>query len=103
MYLQYAVRLDTMPASGGDPVTAALCLSLTASQDCEEDSIDKRLAASIPRVLLTRIEFEPFGNYSTNVLSGLKNKYIVLKSIDAAKNGADTGASSTTSSMLGEY
>lgn len=89
-----------MPASGGDPVTAALCLSLTASQVSEEDSIDKRLAASVPRVLLTRIEFEPFENYSVNVLSGLKNKYIVLKNLDTAKNGADTGASSTISSML---
>ena len=90
-----------MPASGGDPVTAALCLSLTASQVSEEDSIDKRLAASVPRVLLTRIEFETFENYSVNVLSGLKNKYIVLKNLDTAKNGADTGSSSTISSMLG--
>jgi hypothetical protein len=92
-----------MPASGGDPVTAALRLSLTASQVSEEDSIDKRLAASVPRVLLTRIEYEPLGNYSTNVLSNLKSKYIVLKSIDAAKNGIEAGASSTTSSMPGEY
>jgi hypothetical protein len=97
-----------MPASGGDPVTAALCLSLTASQGPEEDSIDKRLAASVPRVLLTRIEFELFGNCSANILSDLKSKYIVLKSIDTAKNGGDknggdAAVSSPTSSTLDEY
>jgi hypothetical protein len=92
-----------MPASGGDPVTAALCLSLTASQGSEEDSIDKRLAASVPRVLLTRIEFEPFVNYSANVLIDLKSKYIVLKSIDTVKNGGDTAVSSASSSTLDEY
>jgi len=92
-----------MPASGGDPVTAALCLSLTASQGSEEDSIDKRLAASVPRVLLTRVEFEPFGNCSANLLSDLKSKYIVLKSVDTAKNGGDAAVSSTTSSTLDEY
>jgi len=92
-----------MPASGGDPVTAALCLSLTASQGSEEDSIDKRLAASVPRVLLTRIEFEPFENCSASLRSDLKSKYIVLKSIDTAKNGGDAAVSSTTSSTLDGY
>ncbi|PSN57763.1 hypothetical protein C0J52_00345 [Blattella germanica] len=70
-----------MPASGGDPVTTALRLSLTASQGSQDDSIniDKRLVASSARVLLTHIEYEPVGNCMANALNHLKHKYIVLK------------------------
>jgi hypothetical protein len=91
-----------MPASGGDPVTAALRLSLTASQGYEDiSSIDKRLEASAARVLLTHIEYEPLGKSLGNVLTNLKSKYIVLRNQDAAKNGTDTASPSTTSDMPG--
>ncbi|XP_069701386.1 ubiquitin carboxyl-terminal hydrolase 36 [Periplaneta americana] len=89
-----------MPASGGDPVTAALRLSLTASQGSQDSSnLDKRLIASNARVLLTRIDYEPAGNCLGNAITQLKNKYIVLKSQDAIRNGAETAALSTNSTM----
>jgi hypothetical protein len=92
-----------MPASGGDPVTAALRLSIAASQDSEDNnSLDKRLIASAARVLLTHIEYEPHGNCFADVLSNLKNKCIVLRSRDVAKNGTDAGAPSATLNMPGK-
>lgn len=88
-----------MPASGGDPVTAALCLSLAVSQGSEDNSLDKRLVASASPVLLSHIEYEPHGNCLEDVLSNLKNKCIVLRSPDIAKNGTDVAASSSTPNM----
>jgi hypothetical protein len=91
-----------MPASGCDPVTAALRLSLAVSQGSEDNSnLDKRLVASAARVLLTRIEYEPHGNCLEDVLNNLKNKCIVLRSQDIAKNGTDSVASSSTPNMPG--
>ena len=94
---------NTMPASGGDPVTAALRLSLTASQGSgEEISLDKRLAAATSRVLLTHIEYEPATSSIVNALDNLKNKYIVLKSHDTEKNGADSPAPASNSRITGK-
>jgi hypothetical protein len=91
-----------MPASGCDPVTAALCLSLAVSQGSEDNNnLDKRLVASAARVLLTRIEYEPHGNCFADVLNNLKNKCIVLRSQDVAQNGTDTTAASATPNMPG--
>ncbi|PNF25263.1 hypothetical protein B7P43_G12579 [Cryptotermes secundus] len=88
-----------MPASGCDPVTSSLRLSLEASQGSEDNSLDKRLVASAARVLLTHIEYEPHGNCLEDVLNNLKNKCIVLRSQDIAKNGTDAAASSSTPNM----
>jgi hypothetical protein len=92
-----------MPASGGDPVTAALRLSLAVNQDSEDNnSLDKRLIASAARVLLTRIEYEPHGNCFADVLNNLKNKCIVLRGQDTVKNGTDSATSSATLNMPGK-
>jgi hypothetical protein len=91
-----------MPASGGDPVTAALRLSLALSQGSEDNnSLDKYLVASAARVLLSHIEYEPHGNCLEDVLNDLKNKCIVLRSQDIAKNGTGAAASSSTPNMPG--
>jgi hypothetical protein len=89
-----------MPASGGDPVTAALRLSLTATQGPEDISFDKRLECSTARVLLTQIEFEPIGDSLANVISDLKNKYTVLNSQDSAKNGDTSSTSNVPGRVL---
>lgn len=91
-----------MPASGCDPVTSSLHLSLAVSQGSEDNSLDKRLVASAARVLWTHIEYEPHGNCLEDVLNNLKNKCIVLRSQDIAKNGTDAAASSSTPNMPGK-
>lgn len=68
-----------MPASTLDPVNAALRTALTKTDT--ENTLDSQLVAgSTKKALLSDIEFEPAGNYQTNVLDKLKSKYIVLKS-----------------------
>jgi hypothetical protein len=66
------------------------------------NSLEKRLAASAARVLLTRIEYEPHGNCLADVLNNLKNKCIVLRSQDITKNGADATAPCATTNMPGK-
>lgn len=68
-----------MPASIFDPVSSALHLSLTADDKSQNDLLDNRLISSAKSVLLTNIEFEETGTYQSDVLDGLKSKYIILK------------------------
>lgn len=68
-----------MPASIFDPVSSALHLSLTADDKNQNDLLDNRLISSAKSVLLTNIEFEETGTYQSDVLDGLKSKYIILK------------------------
>lgn len=74
-----------MPASGGDPVTTALRVSLAASE--RPGDLDKRLVASSAKVLLSHIEYESSGTYKSSILDNLKGKYIVLRTGGPIANG----------------
>lgn len=77
-----------MPASSGDPISAALTHSFASSSKkaSDGDSLDTKLIGSAKRVLLTEIKYEQTSSYSTN-LTELKSKYIVLKPTANAENG----------------
>ncbi|XP_045495794.1 ubiquitin carboxyl-terminal hydrolase 36 [Colias croceus] len=68
-----------MPASICDPVSNALRLSLTAEESQNSSLLDSRLYSSAKNVLLSKIEFEESGDYQSNVLDGLKSKYVVIR------------------------
>lgn len=68
-----------MPASICDPVTSALRLSLTPDESQNSSLLDSRLYSSAKNVLLSKIEFEESGDYQSNVLEGLKSKYVVIR------------------------
>ncbi|XP_023934211.1 ubiquitin carboxyl-terminal hydrolase 36 [Bicyclus anynana] len=68
-----------MPASICDPVSSALRLSLTAEESQGSSLLDSRLYSSAKSVLLSKIEFEESGDYQSNVLDGLKSKYVVIR------------------------
>ncbi|XP_022130071.1 ubiquitin carboxyl-terminal hydrolase 36 isoform X1 [Pieris rapae] len=68
-----------MPASICDPVSNALRLSLTADESQTSSLLDSRLYSSAKNVLLSKIEFEESGDYQSNVLDGLKSKYVVIR------------------------
>lgn len=68
-----------MPASICDPVSSALRLSLTAEESKSSSLLDSRLYSSAKSVLITKIEFEESGDYQSNVLDGLKSKYVVIR------------------------
>ncbi|XP_073947123.1 ubiquitin specific peptidase 36 isoform X2 [Choristoneura fumiferana] len=68
-----------MPASICDPVSSALRLSLTADESQSSSLLDSRLYSSAKSVLLSKIEFEESGDYQSNVLDGLKSKYVVIR------------------------
>lgn len=68
-----------MPASICDPVTSALRLSLTPDESQSSSLLDSRLYSSAKSVLLSKIEFEESGDYQSNVLEGLKSKYVVIR------------------------
>uniref|UniRef100_A0A2A4JTC6 Ubiquitin carboxyl-terminal hydrolase n=1 Tax=Heliothis virescens TaxID=7102 RepID=A0A2A4JTC6_HELVI len=68
-----------MPASICDPVTSALRLSLTPDESQSSSLLDSRLYSSAKSVLLSKIEFEESGDYQSNVLDGLKSKYVVIR------------------------
>ncbi|CAB3259968.1 unnamed protein product [Arctia plantaginis] len=68
-----------MPASICDPVTSALRLSLTPDESQSSSVLDSRLYSSAKSVLLSKIEFEESGDYQSNVLDGLKSKYVVIR------------------------
>ncbi|OWR48455.1 ubiquitin carboxyl-terminal hydrolase 36 like protein [Danaus plexippus plexippus] len=68
-----------MPASICDPVSSALRLSLTAEDSSNSSLLDRRLYSSAKSVLLSKIEFEESGDYQSNVLDGLKSKYVVIR------------------------
>ncbi|CAH0584346.1 unnamed protein product [Chrysodeixis includens] len=68
-----------MPASICDPVTSALRLSLTPDEPQSSSLLDSRLYSSAKSVLLSKIEFEESGDYQSNVLDGLKSKYVVIR------------------------
>lgn len=68
-----------MPASICDPVSNALRLSLTADDSQSSTLLDSRLYSSAKNVLLSKIEFEESGDYQSNVLDGLKSKYVVIR------------------------
>lgn len=68
-----------MPASICDPVSSALRLSLTAEEFQSSSLLDSRLYSSAKSVLITKIEFEESGDYQSNVLDGLKSKYVVIR------------------------
>lgn len=76
-----------MPASSGDPISAALNHSLAASSkfSCDEDNLDSKLIGSTKRVLLSEIKYEQTSSYSSNLLD-LKSKYIVLKPTGNVEN-----------------
>nr|CAD7430520.1 unnamed protein product [Timema monikensis] len=81
-----------MPASGGDPVSTALRLSLASSNG--HNDLDNKLVASSTRVLLSHIGYELSDSFQSTVLHNLKNKYIVLKSEGSVKeNGSATNVS----------
>ncbi|XP_041986605.1 ubiquitin carboxyl-terminal hydrolase 36 [Aricia agestis] len=67
-----------MPASVCDSVSNALHLSL-AEESQNSSLLDNRLYSSVKSVLLTNIEFEESGDYQSNVLDGLKTKYVVIR------------------------
>lgn len=77
-----------MPASSGDPISAALTQSFASSSKkaSDGDSLDTKLIGSAKRVLLTEIKYEQTSSYSTN-LTELKSKYIVLKPTANLENG----------------
>uniref|UniRef100_A0A1B6KW25 Ubiquitin carboxyl-terminal hydrolase n=1 Tax=Graphocephala atropunctata TaxID=36148 RepID=A0A1B6KW25_9HEMI len=77
-----------MPASSGDPISAALNHSLAASTKfaTDSDSLDSKLIGSTKRVLLDKINFEQTGSFSNNVVD-LKPNYIILKSPTTLENG----------------
>lgn len=68
-----------MPASICDPVTNALRLSLASDETQNSSLLDSRLYSSTKNVLLSKIEFEESGDYQSNVLDGLKSKYVVIR------------------------
>ncbi|XP_045766892.1 ubiquitin carboxyl-terminal hydrolase 36 isoform X1 [Maniola jurtina] len=68
-----------MPASICDPVSSALRLSLTAEESQGSSLLDSRLYSSAKNVLLSKIEFEESGDYQSNILDGLKSKYVVIR------------------------
>lgn len=68
-----------MPASICDPVSSALRLSLTAEESQSSSLLDSRLYSSAKNVLLSKIDFEESGDYQSNVLDGLKSKYVVIR------------------------
>lgn len=68
-----------MPASICDPVSSALRLSLTADESQSSSLLDSRLYSSAKSALLSKIEFEESGDYQSNVLDGLKSKYVVIR------------------------
>lgn len=68
-----------MPASICDPVSSALRLSLTADDTQSSSLLDSRLYSSAKSVLLTKIDFEESGDFQSNVLDGLKSKYVVIR------------------------
>nr|CAD7461954.1 unnamed protein product [Timema tahoe] len=85
-------RGNSMPASGGDPVSTALRLSLASSNG--HNDLDNKLVASSTRVLLSHIGYELSDSFQSTVLHNLKNKYIVLKSEASLKeNGSATNVS----------
>ncbi|XP_028172565.1 ubiquitin carboxyl-terminal hydrolase 36 [Ostrinia furnacalis] len=68
-----------MPASICDPVSSALRLSLTADESQSSSLLDSRIYSSAKSVLLTKIDFEESGDFQSNVLDGLKSKYVVIR------------------------
>ncbi|CAG9793919.1 unnamed protein product [Diatraea saccharalis] len=68
-----------MPASICDPVSNALRLSITADESQSSSLLDSRLYSSAKGVLLTKIDFEESGDFQSNVLDGLKSKYVVIR------------------------
>lgn len=68
-----------MPASICDPVSSALRLSLATDESQSSSLLDSRLFSSAKSVLLSKIEFEESGDYQSNVLDGLKSKYVVIR------------------------
>ncbi|XP_046660387.1 ubiquitin carboxyl-terminal hydrolase 36 isoform X2 [Homalodisca vitripennis] len=77
-----------MPASSGDPISAALKHSLAASSKftSDGDSLDSKLIGSAKHVLLTEIKYDQTGSFSNTVLD-LKSKYIILKPPTSLENG----------------
>ncbi|XP_054286991.1 ubiquitin carboxyl-terminal hydrolase 36-like isoform X1 [Macrosteles quadrilineatus] len=77
-----------MPASTGDPISAALSHSLAASSKLSSDSdtLDTKLIGSTKRVLLTEIKYEQTSTFNSN-LEDLKSKYVVLKPNVNSENG----------------
>lgn len=77
-----------MPASSGDPISAALTHSFASSSkiSSDGDSLDTKLSGSAKRVLLSEIKYEQTSSYSSN-LTELKSKYIVLKPSSNLENG----------------
>ncbi|XP_063535147.1 ubiquitin carboxyl-terminal hydrolase 36 isoform X2 [Cydia strobilella] len=68
-----------MPASICDPVSSALRLSLAADESQGSSLLDSRLYSSAKSMLLSKIEFEESGDYQSNILDGLKSKYVVIR------------------------
>lgn len=68
-----------MPASICDPVTNALRLSLASDESQSSSLLESRLYSSTKSVLLSKIDFEESGDYQSNVLDGLKAKYVVIR------------------------
>lgn len=92
-----------MPASICDPVTNALRLSLAPDESQSSSLLDSRLYSSAKNVLLSKIEFEESGDYQSNVLDGLKSKYVVIrpkKPVLETKIPKKDGASSNQSSGM---
>lgn len=96
-----------MPASICDPVTNALRLSLAPDESQNSSLLDSRLYSSAKNVLLSKIDFEESGDYQSNVLDGLKSKYVVIRPkklmIENKLLKKDCISSSQTTGMYNEY
>ncbi|KAJ0178238.1 hypothetical protein K1T71_006061 [Dendrolimus kikuchii] len=76
-----------MPASICDPVTNALRLSLAPDESQSPSLLESRLYSSTKSVLLSKIDFEESGDYQSNVLDGLKSKYVVIRPKKPVQDG----------------
>lgn len=95
-----------MPASVCDSVSSALRLSLNADDSQSSNLLESRLYSSAKSVLLSKIEFEETGDYQSNVLDGLKSKYVVIRQKKPVLDGkvlkkdGSSGASSSGLNLL---
>lgn len=68
-----------MPTTICDPVSNALRLSLNADESQNSSLLDSRIYSAAKSLILSKIDFEESGDYQSNVLDGLKSKYVVIR------------------------
>ncbi|GLH14470.1 Ubiquitin carboxyl-terminal hydrolase 36, partial [Gryllus bimaculatus] len=88
-YFQRLVQFNDckgiMPAKIGDPVSASLRQSLSASENSGD--LDKRLVLSSSQVLNISVEYEETESYNASVLDNLKHKYVRIDTDKPIVNG----------------